>query len=205
MNDLKLKRFFALKMFENNIIKFGSFKLKNGIRSPIYIDFRALRSNPELLGLASDLIFREITSKEISYDFVSDIPTSITPIVSVFSHKYGIPMVSPRVDKKNYGLGNKVDGSGYEGKTSILIDDVITDGFSKLEAITILEANKVNVEDILVFVDRHQGGRREIEKLGYNIYPIFSLVHILSLYLSENKISRHQYKEVVDYLKEFEK
>jgi orotate phosphoribosyltransferase len=51
-----------------------------------------------------------------------------------------------------------------------LIDDLITKGQSKLEAITLLEAVGLKVKDILVLVDREQSGAEGLDAHGYTVH-----------------------------------
>ena len=54
----------------------------------------------------------------------------------------------------------------------LVIDDIITDGASKIEAIKPLEAAGLNVKDVLVILDREQGGERIL--VEGRIYPAFA-------------------------------
>ncbi len=95
--------------------------------------------------------------KDLQFDLFADVPTAITPIVSILSHVTGIPMVTPRTDKKTYDSGAQIDGSFSKGDTAVLIDDLITEGDSKFPAIGVLEGSGVSVKDIIFLVDREQG------------------------------------------------
>lgn len=197
---------FALEIIDSDIIKFGKFKLKlheknpDAPLSPIYIDFGLLRSDPVLLEMSAEVLDSTIYSKKIYCHYLSDIPTRITPVVSVLSLKTRVPMITPRLDKKKYGSGNKIDGFFFRGKVSLLIDDVLTKAHSKFEAISILEGNGVVVTDVLVLIDREQGGVQELEKVGYNVHSVYKLKELLEFYWIEDKISERNYHETLRYL-----
>lgn len=57
------------------------------------------------------------------------------------------------------------------------------------------------VEDILVLVDREQGGAEILRGHNYNLHAIFKIKNLLGLYLEKGKISREKYDETVAYLR----
>jgi len=57
----------------------------------------------------------------------------------------------------------------------VVIDDIITDGASKLEAIESLEAAGLVVEDLVVLIDREQGGRERLAAKGYRLQAVLSI------------------------------
>ena len=56
-----------MELFDVGAIKFGSFKLKSGVESPVYFDLRILISYPDLLVRAS---VNEITILFILSDYL---------------------------------------------------------------------------------------------------------------------------------------
>ncbi len=194
----------AFALFDIGAVKFGSFKLKlheknpDAPLSPIYIDLRILRSFPEAMDLAVS-VYEKLTNG-IKFDMYADVPTAATPIVAVLSHKTRIPMISPRKDEKTHGLKRPIDGTYYPGQIALLVDDLITSAESKMEAISVLEENGLVVHDVVVLIDREQGGINELMKHGYTCHVGLTLREILKSYLEFGKIDRDQYKNTIAYI-----
>lgn len=194
----------ALQLFDIGAIKFGAFRLKlhdkkpDAPLSPIYIDLRVLRSFPNVMHSAVE-VYREL-SRGLKFDVYADIPTAATPIVAILSHLTGVPMISPRKEEKEHGVKRPIDGVFQEGQVAVLIDDLITKADSKLEAISVLEENGLKVHDIVVLVDREQGGTEELSRRGYTCHTALKLQELLKFYLDSSKISKEQYARTIDYL-----
>ncbi len=81
-----------------------------------------------------------------------------------------------------------------------MVDDLITLADSKLETISALEENGLKVHDVVVLVDREQGGVQELKKRGYSCHVAFKLKELLKFYLEMAKITRDQYERTITYL-----
>lgn len=195
----------ALELYDIGAIKFGSFRLKlheknpDAPLSPIYIDLRILRSFPDLMKLVVDIYLELI--QDLRFDLVADVPTAATPIVALISNALQIPMISPRIDQKAYGTHNSIDGVYRAGQIALVIDDLITKADSKLNAIKNLEENGLRVVDVVVLVDREQGGNRELSDRGYSCKSAYKITELLKIYLDEGKIDEVLYKRAIDYIK----
>lgn len=194
----------ALRLFEIGAIKFGAFRLKlhekhpEAPLSPIYVDLRILRSFPDVMELAVDLYTK--LSAPLSFDLLADVPTAATPIVAILSNKTRVPMISPRKEEKAHGLIRSIDGVFTTGQVALLVDDLITLAESKLETIAVLEENGVRVHDVVVLLDRQQGGAQVLSQKGYRCHAGFQLADLLEVYLAAGKISREQYVHTTSYL-----
>lgn len=194
----------AVELLNIGAIKFGNFRLKlhennpDAPLSPIYIDLRLLRSFPNVIdsavGIYSDL------SKGFLFDVYADVPTAATPIVAILSHVTRIPMISPRKDEKKHGTTAPIDGVFRAGQKALLIDDLITNAGSKLETISILEANALIVAGVIVLVDREQGGGPELERKGYIFQAAFRLTELLEFYSTKGLISQDDSRRTREYL-----
>lgn len=202
----KIRKSLALGLFDVGAIKFGKFRLKlheknlDAPLSPIYIDLRVVRSFPDVMD-STITIYKELTSR-LEFDLYADVPTAATPIVAVLSHETRIPMISPRRDERKHGIGRRIDGSFHEGQVVLLIDDLITRADSKIEVISVLEENRLKVKDVVVLIDREQGGTQELQKRGYASISAFKLKELLNFYLEAEKISHSEYERTVTYLDE---
>ncbi len=199
-------RHLALALHDCGAIKFGAFKLKlhdtqpDAPLSPFYINLRIVRSLPDLLNRVARAMLEKIQEDKIDFDIFSDIPTAVTPIVSVMVHQSKIPMVSPKISK-THGLAGDIDGLYELGQKLLLIDDLVTKADSKIEAAQILEKNKLIVKDIVVLFDREQGGGEALQQAGYKLHSVFKMGDTLKLYLDEGLIDQLKYDETIAYLK----
>ena len=97
--------------------------------------------------------------------------------------------------------GAKIDGAFAEGQTVLLIDDLITGANSKFESIKTLEDHSLVVKDVVVLVDREQGGGDQLKKAGYTLHSAMKLSELMDYYLRQGKISDEKYEEVSSYIK----
>jgi orotate phosphoribosyltransferase len=167
--------------------------------SPIYLDFRILRSFPPLLAL-SGRVFEEMLKSNLSNPphLVADIPQAITPTVTVLSQRTGIPMITPR-ELKTHGSGAKIDGVYEPGQSVMLFDDLITKADSKIPPADTLIQNRLKLLGVMVLADREQGGREQLQKHGISFWSAFDLTWLLRLYQRQGKISEDHFREIQVY------
>jgi uridine monophosphate synthetase len=200
----KTRKVVADTLFRIGAIKFGEFRLKlhekqpNAPLSPIYVDLRLLRSFPEAME-ETVALYREL-ARPLAHNLLADVPTAATPIVAILSHITKIPMISPRMDGKGHGAGRSIDGVFTPGETVLLIDDLITKAESKLEAIEVLEKAGLVVKDLIVIIDREQGGPQQLAVHGYRCHGGFKLGELLDYYGQCGKIDRGQLEKTLKYL-----
>lgn len=186
-------------LFQNGMIQFGKFTLTDKTESSIYVNLRHLRSTVLLRSLVVNELFAQINrydqTDKIKINHLADIPISISPIVSILAYVAGMSQITPR-PPKGYGTKASIEGIFKPGQTVLLIDDVITSAKSKFEAIKTFEDAGLLVNDVLVIVDREQGGEEELACRGYKLAALFKLSDILEYYLEKGMIPKEKYDEV---------
>lgn len=187
------------KLFELGAVKFGEFKLKSGIHSPIYIDLRLTISNPKLLVTIAEAMHEKVRGCNV--DLVCGVPYTALPFATAISIQHNIPMVMRRKEKKEYGTGNLIEGIFQKDQRCLVVEDVITSGQSIFETIVPLAQAGLIVEDIAVLVDREQGGRKFIESKGFRVHPICTISMIVEELLREQKINAEMAKSVEQFIK----
>ena len=182
----------AIRLHEIGAVKFGLFTLKSGLKSPIYIDLRILVSYPDAL----KMVGRQLGEKAqgLKFDCIAGIPFAAIAIATAVSLEKNLRMVFPRKEVKDYGTKACVEGKYKAGEKALVIDDLITTGSSKFEAIAPLEKEGLLVEDVLVLIDREQGGQGELAKEGYKLHSVFKVGEVLEIL--------HRHKEIGDALYE---
>ncbi len=188
----------ALSLHEIGAIKFGNFTLKDGSQSPFYIDLRILVSFPEKLKEIANALIK--ISKKLTFHRIAGIPYAAIPIATAVSLKSGFPLVYPRKEQKGYGTKRQIEGIHKTAETVLVYDDLITTGASKFEAIKPLEDANLRVKDIVVLVDREQGGKETVEARGYKFHSVLTITEILNSLKKNNKISKEEFDKVTDYL-----
>jgi uridine monophosphate synthetase len=108
-------------------------------------------------------------------DRIAGIPYAGLPLAVAASLAGGIPLIYPRREEKAYGTRRRIEGAFHAGERVVVIDDIVTDGASKLEAIEPLEAAGLVVEDLVVLVDREQGGRERLASKGYRLHAVLTV------------------------------
>lgn len=88
-----------------------------------------------------------------------------------------------------------------EGDVVLLIDDLITQADSKLGAVNILKSSGLKVHDVVVLVDREQGGAKKLSEAGYKLHAALKFSALLDFYYRAGKIDASKYRESRDYLK----
>jgi orotate phosphoribosyltransferase len=68
------------------------------------------------------------------------------------------------------------------GNQVVIVDDVITTGGSTIKAITAARAEGLEVKQVIVLVDREEGGKEEIEKYISTVKPLFTKTELLDTY-----------------------
>jgi uridine monophosphate synthetase len=185
-------------LLEAGCVRFGQFKLKSGVKSPIYIDLRLLASKPSLLTHVASAYLPILQG--LHYDRLAALPYAALPIATAISLQTGRPMVYPRKEIKDYGTGYAVEG-GYElGEKVVLIDDLATTGGSKFEGIERLEGAGLEVHDVVVLIDREGGAEQELSEAGYRLHAVYTLSQLIEHWTGVGKVSPRQADEVKKFI-----
>ncbi len=187
-----------LALAEIGAIKFGEFRLKSGTISPIYLDLRVLVSHPSVLRMVARSL--AIVLETCTFQRLAAIPYAALPIGTAVALEMDRPLIYPRREKKDYGTGRAIEGKFHPGETAVVIDDVITTGASKIEAIEPLVAAGLKVQDIVVLIDREQGGAADLATRGYRVHPVLKLKECVLVLKEAKQITDEQYEQVLDFL-----
>ena len=180
----------TLGLHDIGAVKFGNFTLASGKKSPIYMDLRLLISAPQLLQQAATLYADKLS--RLKFDLLGAIPYAGLPIGVAVSLEMNRPLIFPRKEAKEYGTGKRIEGTFRVGQTVAVVEDLVTSAGSVLRGIALLKAAGLQVNDVVVLLDRGQGGRQNLAADGYKLHSILSMAKMLRILESHERISARQ-------------
>ena len=111
------------------------YTLTSGWKSPVYIDCRRIiffpRARAKIIDLAVDKIGRHIGYESI--DVVAGGETAGIPFAAWIADRMMAPMAYVRKKPKGFGRNALIEGDAPEGKRTLLVEDLTTDGQSKIQ------------------------------------------------------------------------
>jgi orotate phosphoribosyltransferase len=105
-----------------------------------------------------------------------------------------------RKEAKDYGTKKIIEGVFTKQQNCLVVEDLVTRGESIFETIAPLEEEGLEVKDVVVLLDRQQGGKKRIEEKGYRLHSVLRMDDLLSCLENEKLISLHLVNEVKTFL-----
>ena len=90
-------------------------------------------------------------------------------------------MIFPRMQAKEHGTGLQIEGDFQEGEEVLLLDDLITTGKSKIEALAVLKAGGLRVRHLVVLLERGAQGRKDMAAEGVQLHAFAHISEFLPL------------------------
>ena len=125
------------------------FKWASGWQSPIYCDNRKTLSYPEIRRFIRDSFVQQIREHSDNPDMIAGVATGAIAHAALVAEKMDLPFIYVRSSQKSHGTGNLIEGDPSQGKSLVIIEDLVSTGGSSLKAVEVLREAGLKVIGML--------------------------------------------------------
>jgi len=192
----------SLSLIRNDALKIGDYVLSSGKQSPYYVDLRQAISNPIAMDWIANSLARIVVNEigTLKIDKMMGVPTAGVPFATLVSQKLAIPMLYYRKERKEHGVRKKIEGDMERNDRILMIDDLITTGQSVIMAAEAAREQGGIVSELVVLLDREQGGREYIRSHNIEPHVLFSISEAFSWLKQVKLLSNEDYKMIAEYI-----
>ncbi len=142
--------------------------LKSGGKTDIYMNLRNARNDPKIIALFTELYANPLSRLKVKR--FGEVPDAVSCFAGPLSLKMNIPFTTIREQPKEGRVSKaSVIGRLVRGERFALVDDVVTDGASKIAPARTCIAADVDLGPLVVLVDRQQGWLKKFGDEGLNL------------------------------------
>lgn len=166
------------------------FKLVSGRMSNYYFNCKAVTLHPEGMHLIGNIIYDII--KDAGARGIGGLTLGADPIADAvaytsFLRGNSIEAFVVRKNAKVHGTMQWIEGNVSAGDKVVIVDDVITTGKSTIEAINKAKEGGLEIVKVIALIDRQEGGRENIEAIGYPVQAVITREEVMELYRAGEK------------------
>jgi orotate phosphoribosyltransferase len=144
-------------------VRFGEFELSHGGTSDYYIDKYRFETDPDCLSRIAAAFAERLAAESDGDDLtLGGVALGGVPLAAVTSVEMNAPYVIARKQAKEYGTGNRIEGTLTDGERVVVLEDIATTGQSAIDAVRALREAGAVVDRVLVVVDREEGARANL-------------------------------------------
>ena len=169
----------------------------SGMKAPVYVDNRRFPFHPEAWRLVIEGFHELIREHKMKPDVIAGVEAAGIPHSAALAFFSGTPSVFIRKKPKEHGTKKRVEGGSVEGKSVLLVEDLVTTGGSSLNAVEALRSEGATVTDAFVIVTYGFPESVEaFEKAGVKLHALTSFPVILQEAVALGKISQEDADKV---------
>ena len=192
MKESNYKEIVAEILINIGSVKFSfdnPFILTSGQKSPVYVDCRKIISFINERNKILDYAIEYLDEKKITFDLIGGGETAGIPYAAFLSERFQKKMVYVRKKPKGFGKGQQIEGNYEKGQKVILIEDLATDGSSKVIFIEAIRRLGLKVSDIFVifYYDIFDINKTSLMNLDVNIHSLCTWKNIINV-ISQKKL-----------------
>ncbi|QDZ02826.1 orotate phosphoribosyltransferase [Nitratireductor mangrovi] len=177
----------------------------SGLASPVYIDCRKLISYPRIraaiMDFAASVVFRQVGFEQ--FDAVVGGETAGIPFAAWLSDRMGLPMNYVRKKPKGFGRDAQIEGAPVDGRRVLLVEDLTTDGGSKIKFAEALRTAGASVTDTFAvfYYDIFPDAPDRLKAAGMRLHYLATWWDVLNVCRDEARFDAATLAEVESFLK----
>jgi len=180
------------------------FIFTSGWASPVYNDSRWLISFPDVRATLMDLMIAGI-DRDIGRDKIDAVAggeTAGIPFAAWVADRLHLPMQYVRKKPKGFGRGSQIEGQLLPGQRVLLVEDLATDGRSKVNFVKAIRDAEGHCEHcfVLFFYDIYKDSRRILGDLGVTLHALTTWWDVLAVAKASGKFDPKMLAEVEAFM-----
>jgi orotate phosphoribosyltransferase len=197
----------ARMILEAGAVKYSAerpYFLSSGWASPVYIDVQRLISFPRIraamMDLASEKVLANVGFEQ--FDTVAGVESSGIAFAAWIAERLSLPLQYVRRRPRGFGREAQIEGTLKPGARVLLVDDISTDGRSKIELCRALRAMEARVDHVLVmfFYDVFEEARSILRELHIELHHLATWRDVLAEATASGHLAGAAAEEVQRFL-----
>ncbi|MBT9382485.1 orotate phosphoribosyltransferase [Pseudooceanicola sp. CBS1P-1] len=180
------------------------FTLASGLPSPTYIDCRKLISFPRIRSTLMDFLACTVMRNAglEAFDNIAGGETAGIPFAALVAERMALPMTYVRKKPKGYGRNARIEGAMSEGQRVLLVEDLTTDGGSKLSFVDAIRDTGAECGHtaVIFFYDIFEGTRENLREHGVELHHLCTWWDVLAVARERQAFSAATLDEVEKFL-----
>ena len=176
------------------------FTLTSGAKSPVYVDCRKIISFPEVRGKLMD--HAQTILEAHDFDAVAGGETAGIPFAAWMAERLNLPMQYIRKKPKGFGRGARIEGHLEKSARVLLVEDLATDGGSKVSFIEALREAEAQVKHcfVIFFYDIFPAAKDIMDEAGVELHYLTTWRHVLNVAAKEGRLTQPQITAIEAFL-----
>ena len=183
------------------------FTLTSGLISPVYVDCRKIISFTKERNFIINKAIDYLIKNNIETEIIAGGETAGIPYAAFISQKLDKQMIYIRKKTKGFGKNKQIEGEFEKNQKALLVEDLATDGGSKIIFINAMREAGLKVKDIFVifYYDIFNFKESELFKLNVNMHSLCTWKDIINYIESDKIYSEDEISNLKEFLEDPEK
>lgn len=205
----EIARLSASMLLEIGAVDFNTrepFTLASGLPSPSYVDCRKLISFPRIRSSLMDFMVTTIMRNAgfEAFDNIAGGETAGIPFAALVAERMALPMTYVRKKPKGYGRNARIEGAMREGERVLLMEDLTTDGGSKLSFVDAIRDTGATCGDtaVIFYYDIFPETEKTLSDHGVALHYLCTWWDVLAVARNKKAFDTETLDEVERFLKD---